>query len=79
MDTAIRAWLVLAQAHVRVDEFAILRETFGDVREISGQPRSALAATGLDDAKCGAITSPDARAIDAALAWLDPLVELCHT
>ncbi len=71
MDTAIRAWLVLAQAYVRVDEIETLRQSFGDVRDIAAQPRSALAATGLDEAKCDAISSPDARAIDAALAWLE--------
>jgi len=71
MEARTRAWLVLAHAHVRVPELERLLEHFDDVRSIAAAPASALEAAGLGPEKCAAIRSPDARAIDTALAWLD--------
>ncbi len=66
-----RAWLVLANAFVRVNELRSLIDAFGDVTEVVAQSRSKLLATGLADEKCDAIVSPDRKTIDEARAWLD--------
>jgi DNA processing protein len=66
-----RSWLTLAHAYLRVSELNALLDRFGSVDEILAQPRSRLADTGLSGEKCSAITSPDARAIEATLHWLD--------
>ncbi|MDJ0711645.1 MAG: DNA-processing protein DprA [Woeseiaceae bacterium] len=71
MPDHLRAWLVLARAHVRVNELQSLLDEFGDINNIVTQPRSELAATRLAQEKCEAITSPDERDIDNALSWLD--------
>ncbi|NNL62840.1 MAG: DNA-protecting protein DprA [Woeseiaceae bacterium] len=71
MPSPNRAWLILANAYLRVTELRPLLDSFGSVDEIVAQPRARLAGTGLADEKCVAIASPDDAAIDAALAWLD--------
>jgi DNA processing protein len=70
MHASDRAWLVLAHAHVRVSELTTLLERFDSVASIAAQPRAALREAGLPEEKSDAIASPDARAIDAALDWL---------
>ncbi len=65
-----RPWLILAHAHLRVPDLQALLELFGTAEAIVDQPRSRLAETGLSDAKCAAITSPDERAVAAELSWL---------
>ena len=72
METSVvRAWLVLAHAHVRVNELQTLLERFGDIDEVAAQRRNRLAATGLADEKCNTIVSPDMQAVDDALTWLE--------
>ena len=71
MPDHLRAWLVLAQGHVRVNELQSLLERFGDVDNVVSQPRGELIATGLAQEKCDAISTPDTQAVDSALAWLD--------
>ena len=71
MDNAGRAWLILAHAYVSVDEFEKLRSRFDDVTAIVRLTGGDLRDAGLPDEKVAAITSPDAKRLDAALAWLD--------
>ena len=71
MQTDRRSWLILALAHLRVSELKPLLEHFGSVDTIIEQPRSRLAAAGLADEKCKAVTSPHDTALETALAWLD--------
>ena len=71
MQNRHRSWLILAHAHVRVSELQQLLEFYGDIESITAQPRARLTETGLSEEKCNAISSPDERAIDAAMAWLD--------
>jgi len=71
MQTDRRSWLILALAHLRVPELQQLLELFGSVDTIVEQPRSRLAAAGLSDEKCAAVTSPDDSALETALTWLD--------
>ena len=66
-----RSWLILAHAYLRVGELDALLDLHGTVDEIVGLPVSRLKDAGLADGKCEAIVSPDGRAIDAALRWLD--------
>ena len=66
-----RPWLVLAHAYVRVSELQRLLERFGSVAAIADQPRARLREAGLAEEKCAALASPDDKAIDAALAWLE--------
>jgi DNA processing protein len=70
MQSHYRSWLTLAHAYLRVPELRQLLRSFGTVEDIVGQSRSKLSAAGLTDEKCKAIASPDAQAIDRALAWL---------
>ncbi len=71
MPSSYRSWLILAHAYVRVAELETLLELHGSVDEIVDLPRSRLTETGLSDEKCNAIASPDDKAIDAALHWLE--------
>ena len=71
MQQDARSWLILAHAYLRVPDLQGLLELFGSVDAIVEQPRSRLAEAGLADEKCMAITSPDEKAVDRALAWLD--------
>jgi predicted Rossmann fold nucleotide-binding protein DprA/Smf involved in DNA uptake len=71
MQQQHRSWLILAHAYLRVSELQQLLDVFGDVASIAAQPRGRLAGAGLSDEKCSAISSPDEKAIDKAVAWLD--------
>ncbi len=71
MDNPVRAWLVLAHAHVRVNELQNLLDLCGDISDVVGRSHSKLASTGLAAEKCAAIASPDPKAIDSARAWLE--------
>ena len=65
-----RAWLVLANAWVRVREYRALVERFGDAVSIIRQPVSRLRDAGLADDKADAIAAPDTSHIDSELDWL---------
>ena len=71
MPSSHRSWLTLAQAYLRVSELDNLLDLFGSVDDIVTQPRSRLSGSGLSDEKCAAIVSPDDKALDAALRWLE--------
>ena len=71
MPSSHRSWLTLAQAYLRVNELEILLDLFGSIDEIVAQSRSRLAESGLPDEKCTALASPDDKALDAALRWLE--------
>jgi len=71
MTEADRAWLTLAHAHVRVSEYLLLAERFGEAASIVRQSIDHLQDAGLTTAKSGAIASPDGDQIDRELAWLD--------
>jgi DNA processing protein len=64
-------WLTLAHAYVNVTELQALSERFGDIQTIVRQSEGALMGVGLSDKKAKAVSSPDQRAIEAALSWLD--------
>lgn len=71
MQSRHRSWLILKHAYVRVPELQSLLDLFGTIDEIVELPRSRLQESGLSAEKCEAIASPDARAIDEALVWLE--------
>jgi len=71
MQSPHRSWLVLAHAYLRVAELQTLLDLYGTVDDIVCQPRSPLLASGLSAEKCDAIGSPDQKAINAALDWLE--------
>jgi len=71
MNDAQRAWLVLAHARLRIPDLERLLERFGDVESAVAAPSAALAECGLSDDKRHLVGTPDRRAIDRALAWLD--------
>ena len=71
MPSPHRSWLILAHAYLRIPELEALLELHGSVDEIVALPRARLAESGLSDEKCDAIVSPDNKAIDAAISWLD--------
>ncbi len=71
MDQQTRAWLVIAGAHVRVEELDVLLSVFGDATSIVAQPRSDLKNAGLSDEKSAAIASPDRERLETTLRWLD--------
>ena len=71
MQSQHRSWLILAHAYLRVAELQALTDLFGSVDEIVGQPRSRLSESGLSAEKCDAISSPDEKAVSAALDWLE--------
>ena len=65
-----RAWLTLANAYLRVDEYRALLERFDDVHEIVKQSQARLADCGLTETKAAAIASPDMESISRGVAWL---------
>jgi len=71
MDQQTRAWLLIADAHVRVEELEALLSRFGDVESIVVQPQSNLKDAGLSNEKSAAIASPDHGRLETALKWLD--------
>ncbi len=71
MANTRKSWLILSHAHVRATELRALLDYFGSVDDIVTQPRGRLTETGLAEDKAAAIAEPDARAIDAALEWLE--------
>jgi DNA processing protein len=71
MEKNDRAWLLLAQAFVRVPEFQSLLTQFGDLEEIVTQSVSNLCDAGLAEKKAHAISVPDDIALESAMAWLD--------
>ena len=71
MDQQTRAWLVIAGAHIRVEELDVLLATFGDAASIVAQSRSALQNAGLSDEKSSAVAAPDNQQIETTLRWLD--------
>ena len=66
-----RAWLTLAHAYLRHDEYVPLAERFGSPEGIVAAPAAARRAAGLGPDKADAIAGPDTALLDAALAWLD--------
>ncbi len=66
-----QSWLTLAHAYVSVAEYLALNERFGDVDALTRQSEARLRDSGLPEKKARAIASPDERAIDAALVWLE--------
>ena len=71
MEKNDRAWLILAQAFVRVVELQALLSLFGDLDEIVAQSISRLREAGLSEKKAHAISMPDDKALSSALTWLD--------
>jgi len=71
MNDTQRAWLVLAQARVKVPELERLLERFGDVAGIADASVAALGECGLSDEKKQRIVSPAQHTVDGALAWLN--------
>jgi len=70
MSDPTHAWLVLAQAHVRVPEFEKLRQHFDSPQAIVEQRPRELTAAGLPEEKSAAIASPPGEKIAAAEEWL---------
>ncbi len=71
MQSPHHSWLVLAHAYLRVAELQTLLDLYKTVDDIVGQPRSRLLESGLSAEKCDAIASPDEKAINTALDWLE--------
>ena len=71
MGEADRAWLILANAYVRVPEYRALAAKFGDVTEIVRQPASQLQDAGLGIEKATAIATVRDAEIAAGLDWLE--------
>ncbi|MDH3532193.1 MAG: DNA-processing protein DprA [Gammaproteobacteria bacterium] len=71
MSEADRAWITLANAHVRVSEYFALADRFGDAEAITRQSAAELQDAGLAAHKSKAITQPDIAQIDRELDWLD--------
>ncbi len=66
-----RAWLTLAHAYVSVAELLALKVSFGEIDNIVQQNEQRLRNAGLAGKKAQAVSSPDARLLDAASQWLD--------
>ena len=66
-----QAWLTLAHAYVSVAELLTLKERFGEVEDIVRQSEQRLRDAGLADKKAKAVSSPNERALEAAMRWLD--------
>ncbi len=64
-------WLTLAHAYVNVTELAALNKRFGDIQTIVRQSERTLIDVGLSGQKAKAVSSPDQRAIEATLSWLE--------
>ncbi|MBT8103520.1 MAG: DNA-processing protein DprA [Gammaproteobacteria bacterium] len=71
MDQTSRAWLILAQAELRVAELHGLLSRFGDVETIVAQKARDLVDAGLSDDKSSAILSPDDEELSRSLRWLE--------
>ncbi len=71
MEGQNRAWLILAQAFVRVSELQALLSLFGGVDEVVSQNAGRLREAGLSDKKAQAISTPDDKTLERALTWLD--------
>ncbi|MCH7820436.1 MAG: DNA-protecting protein DprA [Proteobacteria bacterium] len=71
MSDGSRAWLILANAHVRASEFRALADRFGDAQQIIRQSSSNLHRANLSDDKCDAIRNPDDERIERELRWLN--------
>lgn len=71
MENNDRAWLILAQAFVRVSELQALLREFGGINEIVAQSSGRLRDAGLSDKKARAISGPDEKVLERALHWLD--------
>jgi DNA processing protein len=70
MHAAARAWLILANARVRVSEYCVLFERFGDADQIAGRSMSSLQSAGLGADKAAAIASPNEKQVQLELDWL---------
>ena len=70
MHTATHAWLVLANARVRVHEYCALIERFGDATQIAGRSAASLQSAGLGADKAAAISRPDEKQVQLELDWL---------
>ena len=66
-----REWLTLLHAYVSVAELCALNEQFADVASIVRQSEQRLRDAGLPETKARAISTPDERAIEGALLWLE--------
>ncbi len=64
-------WLTLAHAYVNVAELQALKDRFGEVETITRQSEQRLRDSGLSEQKAKAVSSPDEKAIGAAMSWLD--------
>ena len=64
-------WLILAHAYVSVAEFLALKERFGEVDAIVRQGEQSLRDSGLPEQKARAVSSPDQKALESALSWLN--------
>ena len=71
MSETHRAWLILANAHVRTHEFDSLAAQFGSADEIVRQSIAALRSCGLAEDKAAAISSPDEPQMARELEWLN--------
>jgi DNA processing protein len=70
MSDAQRAWLILAAAYVRVDEYLGLHEAFGKAESVVRQPVARLRSAGLAESKAAAIAAPDRQLVERSVAWL---------
>ena len=70
MRDADRAWLILANARVRVSEYRALCDRFGNAAQIVAESSAALGNTGLASDKCAAIANPQAAQLELELDWL---------
>jgi len=66
-----REWLTLLHAYVSVAELCALTEQFADVASIVRQSEQRLRDAGLPEKKARAISTPDERATEGALRWLE--------
>jgi len=64
-------WLTLAYAYLNVSELHALNSRFGDTQTVVRQSERKLMDAGLPEKKAKAVSSPDQRALETALAWLD--------
>lgn len=70
MPNTARAWLILANARVRVSEYRALSERFGDAIQIVGRSASVLQNAGISPDKAAAMAGPDEVQLQRALDWL---------
>lgn len=65
-----RAWLILANARVRVSEYTSLSEHFGTAGQVVLQSAATLHNAGLASEKADAIASPDSEHLQLEMDWL---------